>query len=81
MGSQISKEMKKILTKQGMVFKLETKVTGAVVTGKGVELSLEAAKGGNAEKLEADVVLVAIGRKPKREPACSWTPCWVSSSR
>lgn len=61
---EISKEAKKILAKQGMIFKLETKVTGAKVTGKGVELSLEAAKGGSPEKMDADVVLVAIGRKP-----------------
>jgi dihydrolipoamide dehydrogenase len=60
---EISKEMKKILTKQGLTFKLETKVTGAKTTGNGVTLSLEAAKGGAAETLEADVVLVAIGRK------------------
>ena len=60
---EISKEAKKILTKQGFNFKLETKVTGAVVTVSGVQLSLEAAKGGSSEKLDADIVLVAVGRK------------------
>ncbi len=63
MDNEISKEMKKILVKQGIEFKLETKVTGAKVTLKGVELSLEAAKGGSAETLSADIVLVAVGRK------------------
>ncbi|MDB5492018.1 MAG: Dihydrolipoamide dehydrogenase of 2-oxoglutarate dehydrogenase [Micavibrio sp.] len=60
---EISKEAKKILSKQGFIFKLETKVTGAVVTASGVQLSVEGAKGGNPEKLDADIVLVAVGRK------------------
>lgn len=67
MDGELSKETKKIMTKQGIEFKLETKVTGAVVSSKGVELSLEAAKGGSAEKLTADVVLVAVGRKAYTE--------------
>ncbi|MBI2234869.1 MAG: dihydrolipoyl dehydrogenase [Micavibrio aeruginosavorus] len=64
MDGELSREMKKILTKQGVQFKLETKVTGAKTTAKGVDLTLEAAKGGNAETLSADIVLVAVGRKP-----------------
>lgn len=67
MDGELSKETKKIMSKQGIEFKLETKVTGAVVGSKGVELSLEAAKGGSAEKLTADVVLVAVGRKAYTE--------------
>ena len=63
MDNELSKEAKKILGKQGIEFKLETKVTGASVTPKGVDLTLEPAKGGAAEKMSADVVLVAIGRK------------------
>lgn len=63
MDNELSKESKKILGKQGIEFKLETKVTGATVTPKGVDLTLEPAKGGAAEKMSADVVLVAIGRK------------------
>jgi len=63
MDMEISKEMKKILTKQGMEFKLATKVTKAE-TGKGkVTLTLEAAAGGNAEKMEVETVLLAIGRR------------------
>ena len=64
MDGEISREMKKILTRQGVQFKLETKVTGAKTTASGVDLTLEAAKGGNAETLSADIVLVAVGRKP-----------------
>lgn len=63
MDGELSKEAKKILGKQGFTFKLETKVTSATVKGKGVELTLEAAKGGSAETLNADIVLVAVGRK------------------
>lgn len=60
---EVSKEMQKILTKQGFEFKLSTKVT-SVETGKSdVALTLEPAAGGASEKITADVVLVAIGRK------------------
>jgi dihydrolipoamide dehydrogenase len=64
MDGDVSKEMKKILTKQGMEFKLSTKVTGAEKTKSTVKLSLEAAAGGNAETLEVETVLLAIGRRP-----------------
>ena len=67
MDEEVSKEMLKILKKQGMTFKLGTKVTGTKKTKTSVALSLEAAQGGNAEKLKADVVLVAVGRKPYTE--------------
>jgi dihydrolipoamide dehydrogenase len=55
------------MTKQGMKFRLSTKVTGAEQTNEGVKLTVEPAKGGEAEQLTADVVLVAIGRKPYTE--------------
>ncbi len=61
--AEISKEMQKILTKQGFEFKLSTKVTGVENGKNGVTLTVEPAAGGAAEKIEADVVLVAIGRK------------------
>jgi dihydrolipoamide dehydrogenase len=64
MDGEVSQQMQRILGKQGMVFKLGTKVTGAKVTNKGVALSLEPAKGGAEEKIEADVVLLSIGRRP-----------------
>ncbi len=55
---------RKILEKQGMKFRLGTKVTSAKADKKGVTLTVEPAKGGAAESLNADYVLVAIGRKP-----------------
>lgn len=64
MDGEVSKECKKIFEKQGIQFRLATKVTGAKTHGKGVTLTLEPAAGGKAEKLEADIVLVAIGRVP-----------------
>ena len=60
-----SAEFKKILEKQGMKFKMGAKVTSAVKQSNGtVTLSVEPAKGGAAEKVEADCVLVSVGRRP-----------------
>lgn len=67
MDGEIRKEANKIFKKQGITFKLSTKVTSAKVAGKGVDLTLEAAAGGSEEKMSADVVLVAIGRKAYTE--------------
>ena len=64
MDGEVRKEAKKIFAKQGLEFKLSSKVTGAKTSAKGVELSVEPAAGGKAETLKADVVLMAIGRKP-----------------
>ena len=64
MDNEVSKEMQKILKKQGMEFKLNTKVTAAEKKGKKVTLTMEPAKGGDAETMEFDKVLVAIGRRP-----------------
>lgn len=64
---EVSKSMQKILAKQGMEFKLGTKVTKAVKKGGHATLTIEPAAGGPAEELKADVVLVAIGRKPYTE--------------
>jgi dihydrolipoamide dehydrogenase len=61
---EVSKTMQKILAKQGMDFKLGTKVTKAEKKAKSVTLTVEPAAGGTAEEIKADVVLVAIGRKP-----------------
>jgi dihydrolipoamide dehydrogenase len=63
MDTELSKEAQKILTKQGMTFKLSTKVASAKVDGKVVKLKLEPAAGGAGEDVTADVVLVAVGRK------------------
>jgi pyruvate/2-oxoglutarate dehydrogenase complex dihydrolipoamide dehydrogenase (E3) component len=64
MDSDIAKQAQKILTKQGLKFKLNTKVTSGDPSGDGVKIEVEAAKGGKNETLDADVVLVAIGRRP-----------------
>ncbi|MGY9055133.1 MAG: FAD-dependent oxidoreductase, partial [Alphaproteobacteria bacterium] len=60
---EVAKEMQKLLKKQGFVFKLSTKVTGAQKSDAGVTLTLEPAAGGDAETLECDTVLLAIGRR------------------
>ena len=61
---EVAKEMQKLLKKQGFDFKLSTKVTQAENTDDGVRLTLEPAKGGKAETLDCDRVLLAIGRRP-----------------
>lgn len=53
-----------MLKKQGFQFKLKTKVLGATTAKGKVNLKIEPAAGGDSESLEADVVLVAIGRRP-----------------
>ncbi|KAF1853894.1 hypothetical protein Lal_00005103 [Lupinus albus] len=67
MDTELSKQAQRIFAKQGMDFKLSTKVTGASVTGTGVSLTVEPAAGGAAQTIEADTVLVAIGRRPYTE--------------
>ena len=67
MDGEVRKEAAKIFKKQGMTLKLSTKVTGAAVKGKKAVLTVEPAAGGAAETIEADCVLVAIGRRPNTE--------------
>jgi len=64
MDGEIATAFQRILKKQGMVFELGQKVTAVEKTRGGVEVSIEPAKGGQGRTLEADVVLVSIGRKP-----------------
>src|SRR6476620_10456268 len=64
---EVRKEAHKIFKKQGIEFKLGTKVTGVTVKGGTATLTLEPAKGGAAETMEADCVLVSIGRKPNTD--------------
>ncbi|MPY69715.1 MAG: dihydrolipoyl dehydrogenase [Alphaproteobacteria bacterium] len=64
MDSDVAAEMGKILKKQGMEFRLGAKVTAAKTAKSGVTLTVEPAKGGDAEEIACDVVLVAIGRRP-----------------
>lgn len=67
MDGELAKQMQKTLEKQGFTFKLGSKVTSAKAAKGGVALTVEPAKGGKAEDMKADVVLVAIGRKPYTE--------------
>jgi dihydrolipoamide dehydrogenase len=64
---EVRKEANKIFKKQGIEFKLSTKVTAAKVAGESVQLTAELAAGGAAETIEADVVLVSIGRRPNTD--------------
>ena len=65
MDGEVAKQFQRILKKQGMTFKLSTKVTG-IAPGKsgGHAVTVEPAAGGDAETIDADVVLVCIGRVP-----------------
>ena len=67
MDGDIRKDSNRIFKKQGFEIRTGTKVTGCTVKGKKATLTMEPAKGGDSETLEADVVLVAIGRKPNIE--------------
>ncbi len=61
---EITRQFQRSLAKQGIKFKLGSKVTKAETTDSGVTLTVEPAKGGAAETLQADIVLVCIGRRP-----------------
>jgi dihydrolipoamide dehydrogenase len=65
--ADVRKEANKIFKKQGIEFRLSTKVTSATRKGDTVTLTIEPAAGGAAETMEADVVLVSIGRRPNTE--------------
>jgi len=67
MDAEVATAFQRGLTKQGMTFRMGTKVTGAKVDDAGVELTVEPAAGGAAETVRGDVVLVAIGRRPYTE--------------
>ncbi|HZC17648.1 MAG TPA: dihydrolipoyl dehydrogenase [Caulobacteraceae bacterium] len=64
MDEEVAKTFQRALAKQGMAFKLGTKVTGAKAGAKGVDVTVEPVAGGAPETLKADYVLVAIGRRP-----------------
>jgi dihydrolipoamide dehydrogenase len=67
MDGEIAKQFQRILEKQGFAFKLSAKVTGIDTSGNRLAAKVEPAAGGAAETLEADVVLVCIGRVPYTE--------------
>ena len=61
---EVARQFHRLLQKQGVAFKLSSKVTGVDTTAKTLNVKVEPAAGGAAETIEADVVLVAIGRVP-----------------
>ena len=67
MDADVAKNFQRMLKRQGFDFKLSTKVTGVATSRKGVAVTIEPAKGGDAVSMDADVVLVAIGRIPYTE--------------
>src|SRR6185436_16897920 len=67
MDGDVRKEANKIFKKQGIEFKFGTKVTKVDVKGGKATLTMEPAKGGASETIEADSVLVSIGRRPNTE--------------
>jgi dihydrolipoamide dehydrogenase len=67
MDGEVAKQFQRILSKQGMSFHLSTKVAGIETTDEGLKVSVEPAAGGERQTIEADVVLVAIGRRPYTE--------------
>ncbi|EPS44606.1 hypothetical protein H072_1410 [Dactylellina haptotyla CBS 200.50] len=67
MDADMAKTMQRILAKQGIKFKMATKVLSGDASGEGVSLNIESVKNGKTETLDADVVLVAIGRRPYTE--------------
>ncbi|MFP3921199.1 MAG: dihydrolipoyl dehydrogenase [Dichotomicrobium sp.] len=64
MDAEVAKQFMRLLKKQGISFTLEHKVTGVDDSGNRLKATIEPANGGEAETLEADVVLVAVGRSP-----------------
>ncbi|MEQ9505108.1 MAG: dihydrolipoyl dehydrogenase [Hyphomonas sp.] len=65
--AEVAKEAEKTFKKQGLTLKLGTKVTGIEKQKTKLKVSMEPAKGGDSETLDADIVIVAIGRKPYTE--------------
>ena len=67
MDGDVSKQFLRMLQKQGMDFKMSAKVTGVAKAKKGATVTFEPVAGGAAETIDADIVLVATGRKPFTE--------------
>src|SRR5262249_26742585 len=67
LDGEVAKQFQRILTKQGIGFRLGTKVLGVATDGTNCKVRLEAAKGGAQETLDCDVVLVSVGRVPNTQ--------------
>ena len=65
--NEVAKEAQKIFKKQGLTFKLGTKVTSVEKLKTKLKITAEPAAGGDAETLDADIVIVAVGRRPYTE--------------
>eukprot|EP01132_Coremiostelium_polycephalum_P001699 gene1699-2122_t len=64
MDGEVSRQFQRMLEKQGIAFKLGAKVTGVEKSGKGAKITFEPVKGGEAQTIAADAVLVSTGRRP-----------------
>ncbi|MFJ7355219.1 dihydrolipoyl dehydrogenase [Phyllobacterium sp. NPDC097923] len=64
MDGEVSRQFQRMLEKQGIAFKLGAKVTGVEKSGKGAKVTFEPVKGGEAQTIAADAVLVSTGRRP-----------------
>jgi dihydrolipoamide dehydrogenase len=64
MDGEVAKQFRRMLEKQGVEIKTGAKVTGVKKSSKGASVTFEPVKGGDAETVDADIVLVATGRKP-----------------
>ncbi len=67
MDGEVAKQFQRILEKQGFTFQLGSKVTKVETAKKGATVTVEPAAGGEAKTLNADIVLVAIGRRPNTD--------------
>jgi dihydrolipoamide dehydrogenase len=67
LDAEIAKQLQRTLAKQGLAFKLGTKVVSVDSKGQSLKLTLEPGAGGKSETLECDVVLVAVGRVPNTQ--------------
>jgi dihydrolipoamide dehydrogenase len=67
MDSEVCRQTQRIMEKQGLKFRLKSKVTGVDASGNPLKVTIEPADGGASETVETDVVLVAVGRVPYTE--------------
>lgn len=65
--AEVAKEAERVFRKQGLAFRLATRVTGIEKQKTKLKVSTEAAGGGNPETLDADIVILAVGRRPYTE--------------
>jgi dihydrolipoamide dehydrogenase len=64
---EVARQAQRLLQRQGIAFRLSSKVAGVDAGGKVLKVSVEPTAGGAAETIDTDIVLVAIGRRPFTE--------------